>query len=51
VLRIPDGEMLGYVHMGYDSRFERDILLHIERGRLTKTEVKENRKARRGGTS
>lgn len=31
-LRIPQGERLEYVHMGYHSIFERDLLLDVERG-------------------
>lgn len=33
-LRIPQGEMLDYVHMGYDSRFERDTFLEFKNGVL-----------------
>jgi hypothetical protein len=31
-IRIPQGERLEYVHMGYHSIFERDLLLDVERG-------------------
>jgi hypothetical protein len=34
-LRIPDGKQLQYVHMGYGSVYERDIILTIEKGRIT----------------
>lgn len=33
-LRIPQGEMLDYVHMGYASRFERDTFLEFKNGVL-----------------
>jgi len=41
-LRIPQGRQLEYVHMGYGSTFERDLLIDIEQGRVTATEVREN---------
>lgn len=31
-LRIPDGKRLQYVHMGYGSTYERDIVFSIEKG-------------------
>ncbi len=34
VLRVPQGALLRYVHMGYGSTYEREILLEIEKGRL-----------------
>lgn len=43
VLRIPDGKQLLYVHMGYESTYERDVLLHIEKGCLARTETRGNR--------
>ena len=46
-LRIPDGKQLEYVHMGYASTFERDILLQIERGLLVHTEIRHNGAAER----
>lgn len=33
-LRIPDGEMVEYVHLGHASRYERYILLDVEAGML-----------------
>lgn len=45
-LRIPDGKELRYVHMGYGSVYERDILLTVEQGRITKTTVMDNTKRR-----
>lgn len=43
VLRIPQGELLEYVHAGYGSTFEEDLLLTIEAGNLVHTEVRDNR--------
>jgi hypothetical protein len=41
-VRIPQGKQLEYVHMGYGSTFERDLLLEIERGVVVSTRVHEN---------
>jgi len=41
-LRIPQGELLNYVHMGYASTFESDLFLTIEHGVVTQTEVRHN---------
>lgn len=41
-LRIPQGELLEYVHMGYGSKYERDLLIDIEKGVITRTRVTEN---------
>ena len=41
-LRVPQGKQIEYIHAGYASKFERDLLLTIERGRVTNTEVKHN---------
>lgn len=35
-LRIPNGPMKHYVHQGYDSRFEKEIIISIDRGNITK---------------
>ena len=43
VLRIPEGEMLHYVHMGFGSVFERERLVKIESGVVTKTSMLDNR--------
>ncbi len=45
-LRCPRGGELQYVHMGYDSIHERDLLLHIEQGRLIGCETRINGTAR-----
>ena len=41
-LRIPQGQQLEYVHMGFQSRHERDLLLEVERGVVVRTEVRHN---------
>ena len=41
-IRIPQGKQLEYVHMGYGSTFERDLLLDIERGVVVATRVRHN---------
>lgn len=41
-IRIPQGKQLEYVHMGYGSTFERDLLLEVERGVLKNTRVRHN---------
>jgi hypothetical protein len=43
-LRIPDGKRLQYVHMGYGSVYERDIILTVEAGEITKTVTIDNTK-------
>jgi len=43
-LRLPDGKQLLYVHMGYSSKYERDILVRIEKGVVRETEVRINGK-------
>jgi len=41
-LRLPDGKMLNYEHMGYGSTYERDIIIEIEKGVMTKVNIKHN---------
>lgn len=50
-LRIPQGKRLQYVHMGYASTHERDLLLEIERGVLVATNVRHNGTAESPGVS
>ena len=38
-LRIPKGRMLEYVHAGFNSIYEQELLLTLERGGVIKTEV------------
>lgn len=45
-LRIPQGKMLRYVHMGYGSIFEREVFLTIEKGKLVSEQVVDNTKTR-----
>jgi hypothetical protein len=42
VIRLPEGKMLEYVHMGYGSTYERDLLLTFKNGVLTSRQVKVN---------
>lgn len=41
-VRLPQGELLNYVHMGYGSTFERDLLLTFKKGCLTGVEARKN---------
>lgn len=41
-LRCEDGKRLRYLHFGYNSLYERDIFLEIERGVLVSERVREN---------
>jgi preprotein translocase subunit SecE len=41
-IRIPQGEMLDYVHMGYASLYERDLILVFENGLLTNEYIVDN---------
>ena len=41
-IRLPQGRQLEYVHMGYGSTYERDLLLTIERGVVTQQTIKQN---------
>ena len=41
-LRIPKGERLKYVHMGYESTYEKDLLIDVERGVLQQRRLREN---------
>ena len=41
-IRIPQGKLLEYVHMGYGSTFEQDLFLEIERGVIVATRVQHN---------
>ncbi len=42
-IRIPQGEMLQYVHLGYESIFEKDLMLKFEQGILIDERVIDNR--------
>ncbi len=41
-LRIPQGEMLEYVHKGYGSKYEKDLFLMIENGSVMKQHIMRN---------
>ena len=41
-IRLPQGKLLEYVHMGFASVYERDLFLTFENGVLTRTKVKVN---------
>ncbi len=41
-LRIPQGQMLEYVHAGYGSIYERDLMIEIEHGVLVSSFTKQN---------
>ena len=41
-LRCPEGEQLKYVHMGYSSTYERDLILEIKKGLFIKESLIEN---------
>ena len=43
VLRIPQGEMFNYVHGGYESFFEKNLLLEFEAGLLISRHIKANK--------
>lgn len=45
VIRIPQGALLDYVHMGYGSTYERDLLIRIARGLVKDVRVRENGRA------
>jgi hypothetical protein len=42
-LRLPKGELIEYIHHGYGSTYEEDLLLTIEKGKLVRREIKDNR--------
>lgn len=42
VLSIPQGDLVEYVHMGYASVYERDLLLSVEQGVIVDSQVRVN---------
>lgn len=44
-IRIPQGKLLEYVHMGYGSMYERDLILKLEKGVVIDTLLRHNGKA------
>lgn len=43
VIRVPKGELLHYVHMGFGSVYEQEIHLRIEKGEVIQSKVIDNR--------
>jgi hypothetical protein len=43
ILRVPQGKLLRYVHMGFGSKYEQEIRLTIEKGVVTSRRVFDNR--------
>ena len=42
-IRISQGELLQYIHMGYQSMFEKDLILEFKRGILMNEKIVDNR--------
>lgn len=49
VLRVPKGEMLQYVHMGFGSVFEQEVHIKVENGVVVTTRVIDNRGKKHDG--
>lgn len=45
-LRIPQGKMLSYIHMGYESIYENDLIITIENGKVINEQIVDNTKGR-----
>lgn len=43
-LRVPDGKLLKYIHSGYASIYERDIIFNVDAGKIVKQETIANMK-------
>jgi len=43
-LRVPVGKLLQYVHMGYGSTFERDLIFKVNKGAASEAEIIDNTK-------
>jgi hypothetical protein len=41
-VRLPQGKQIKYVHMGYGSTHERDVLLRFSKGKLIGQSVRKN---------
>lgn len=41
-MRIPKGKLIEYVHMGFSSTYERDLLIEVEQGLVLGTRVRDN---------
>ena len=44
-IRLPQGKLLEYVHMGYGSVYEEDLFLTVDKGVVIKNEVRANGKS------
>lgn len=44
-LRVPDGKLLQYVHMGYASTYERDLIFDVKGGKVSEPKVIDNTKS------
>lgn len=44
-IRIPQGKMLKYLHAGFGSTYERDLILELERGVVVATHIRHNGKS------
>ena len=42
VLSIPQGDLVEYVHMGYASVYEKDLLIFVEKGMIVDTQLRVN---------
>ncbi len=42
ILRVPQGKVLKYEHMGYQSTLESDMLIDVERGVIGEVRIREN---------
>ena len=42
VLRVPQGELINYVHMGYESTYERELFITVESGVVVGRETYSN---------
>ncbi len=42
ILRVPQGELLQYVHAGYASNYQKDLFITIDKGNVIKEEVVTN---------
>jgi hypothetical protein len=42
-LRIPRGKLVSYVHGGFASQYEQDLLVRVEKGRVLSRKVQSNR--------
>ena len=43
-LRVPRGEVVNYVHLGYFSEYEQDLIFFVEGGKVVETMIVDNRR-------